>query len=522
MRRLSVALFTILASTLLPGFSAEKPNIVIVLTDDLGFSDIGCYGAEIETPVLDRLAADGLRFTQFYNTAKCHSSRVSLLTGRWCRQAGDEDMDRGMTLAELLRPADYFTTMTGKWHLSKEPTNFGFDRYFGHLSGATHFFRGDDTFRLNGEPWQVPALGFYTTIAKVDYALDFIAEAREEDKPWLLYLAFNAPHAPVHPLKEDYEKYEDHYTVGWDVIHERRIGRLIELGILGEDTETAPRPDHIPAWEDLTDEVRDWESRRMAGYAGMIDRVDRELGRLVADLEAAGELDNTLIMFFSDNGACPYDRQNTKWQDVPYNPDTRWTDSTGWAWARNAPYRFYKQNQFEGGVATPAVFHWPAGLKTEPGAFDHTPTHLVDLFPTIAEITGAEIPESFPERDLTPLAGVSLAPIFAGGALEERPPIHLLFNLDRGLRDGDWKLVSFQAGPWELYNIAEDRAEVHNVAAQHPERVAAMAEEWHRMTRDVLMAPEREQRPVSTEDKPKQHRQWSNYDPEPGHHTGNR
>jgi arylsulfatase len=512
----------VLCTALAPLDAAEKPNVVVILTDDLGFSDLGCYGAEIETPVLDRLAANGLRFTQFYNTAKCHSSRVSLLTGRWCRQAGDEKMNRAVTLPEMLGPAGYFNAMSGKWHLEKEPTDFGFDRFFGHLSGATHFFRGDNTFRLNGEPWKVPDSGFYTTIAKVDFALEFLAEARREKKPWLLYIAFNAPHAPIQPLKEDYDKYKDRYHVGWDVIHERRIDRLIELGILGEDIETAPRPDHIPAWDDLTPELRAWESRRMAGYAGMIDRVDRELGRLVADLEAAGELDNTLIMFFSDNGACPYDRQNHLWQENPYNPKTRWTDSTGWAWARNAPYRFYKQNQFEGGIATPAIFHWPAGLKPEPGSLDRTPAHLVDVLPTIAEIAGAEIPFTFPGREPTPLAGVSLAPIFAGGALEHRPPIHFLHDSDRGLREGDWKIVSFRSGPWELYHLKNDPAEVHDLAAEHPERVEKMAAEWHRMTRDVLMAPENEQQPVATQNQPKHHRDWSNYDPEPGQHTGRR
>jgi len=501
---------------------SEKPNILIVLTDDLGFSDIGCYGGEIETPVLDRLAANGLRFSQFYNTAKCHSSRVSLLSGRWCRQAGDESLARAVILPEVLGPAGYFTAMSGKWHLSKQPTDFGFERYFGHLSGACSFFRGDNTFRLNGKRWQVPDEGFYTTIAKVDFALDFIAEARNEQKPWLLYLAFNAPHAPIHPLREDYEKYRSRYTDGWDEIHAGRIARQKELGLLKQNAEIPPRPDHIPAWAGLTPEIREWESRRMAGYAGMIDRVDQELGRLVADLEQAGELDNTLIMFFSDNGACPYDRHNIAPEEEPYNPRTRWSDSTGWAWARNTPYRFYKQNQFEGGIATPAVFHWPAGLKTEAGSIDATPAHLVDLLPTVAELAGAEIPETFPGREPTPLAGVSLAPIFAGGRIETRPPIHFLFGQDRALRDGDWKLVSFRGRPWELYHISEDLAEVHDLAAEHPDRVGRMAAEWHRMTRDVLMAPSQEQRPVSDAAKPQIHPEWSKYSAERGARTGNR
>lgn len=516
------SLKVLLAGVAATAAAADKPNMLVILTDDLGYSDIGCYGSEIETPVLDKLAQNGLRFTQFANTAKCHSSRVSLLGGRWSHQAGNESLKRAVTIPEVLQPAGYFTAMSGKWHLSKQPTDFGFRRYFGHLSGACHFFRGDNTFRLNGEPWEVPESGFYTTVAMVDYALEFLAEAREKDRPWLMYLAFNAPHAPVHALEEDYEKYRGRYEVGWDAIHRRRIEKLVELGVLDEDTETAPRPDHIPAWDELTPEIRDWESRRMAGYAGMIDRVDQEIGRVVADLEAAGELDNTLILFLSDNGACPYDRHNRGWKKEPHNPETRWTDSTGWAWARNAPFRFYKQNQFEGGVATPAIVHWPAGLETEPGSLDHTPAHLVDVLPTLAEIADAGIPESFPGRDPSPLAGVSLAPIFAGEALESRPPIHFLFGRDRGLRDGDWKIVSFRGGPWELYHLAEDRAETRNLADRFPDRVETMATEWHRMTREVLMAPKREQQPVATGEKPKVHPEWSNYDPEPGHHTGNR
>lgn len=502
--------------------AATQPNILVILTDDLGFSDLGCYGSEIETPVLDKLAQNGLRFTQFSNTAKCHSSRVSLLSGRWSHQAGNESLKRAVIIPEVLQPAGYFTTMSGKWHLSKQPTDFGFQRYFGHLSGACHFFRGDNTFRLNGKPWEVPKTGFYTTVAMTDYALKFLREARETKKPWLLYLAYNAPHAPVHALKEDYEKYRDRYQIGWDEIHQQRIEKLKKQGVIDPTTGAAPRPKHIPAWDDLTPEIRDWESRRMAGYAGMIDRVDQEIGRLVDDLEKSGELDNTLILFFSDNGACPYDRHNRGWKKAPYDPSTRWTDSTGWGWARNAPFRFYKQNQYEGGVATPAIAHWPAGLKTEPGTLNHTPAHLVDVLPTLAEVAGARIPESYPGRDLTPLAGVSLAPIFAGKSLENRPPIHYLYGRDRGLRDGDWKLVSFRSGPWELYNLKTDRTETTDLANQHPERVKKMAAEWHRMTRDVLMAPESEQRPVATKAKPKIHPEWSDYDPQPGHHTGNR
>lgn len=500
-----------LLAALAPQAAAAPPNVLVILTDDLGFSDIGCYGSEIDTPTLDRLASNGLRFSEFSTTAKCHSSRVSLLTGRWCRQAGDESMARAVTLPEVLRPAGYFTAMSGKWHLSKQPTDFGFDRFFGHLSGSTDYFKGDNTFRLNGAPWKVPAEGFYATTAKVDFALKFLGEARQEKKPWLLYLSFNAPHAPIQPLKQDYEKYRDRYRGGWDEVYESRVEKQRKLGLLPEGTEVAPRPVSIPAWSGLTPAIRDWESRRMAGYAALIDRVDQELARLVADLEKAGELENTLILFFSDNGACPYDRASAGMDFLPHEPGARWSDSTGWAWARNAPFRFYKQNQFEGGVATPAIAHWPAGLKTEPGAIDRTPAHLVDVLPTLAELAGAELPRSFPGREPSPLAGISLAPVLAGKELGKRPPIHFLFASDRGLRDGDWKIVSFRGGPWELYHIAVDRTELHDLAARHPDRVEAMAAEWHRMTREDLKAPTREQQPVSANKVSKSHPEWSDY-----------
>ncbi len=202
------------ASTVARGAVPTKPNILLVLADDLGFSDLGCYGSEIPTPTLDRLAAQGVRFTQFYNTAKCHSSRVSLMTGRWCIQAGNRSMERAVTLPETLAPAGYFTAMVGKWHLAKEPTDYGFQRYFGHLSRATNYYRGDDTFRLNGAPWPVPAEGFYTTVANVDHALRFLGDARKEAKPWFLYVAFNAPHAPYQPLEADYKRHLGRYDIG--------------------------------------------------------------------------------------------------------------------------------------------------------------------------------------------------------------------------------------------------------------------------------------------------------------------
>jgi arylsulfatase len=508
---------TILLVLLFSAFAAHaapKPNILLVMVDDLGFSDLGCYGSEIDTPHLDRLAANGLRMTQFYNTAKCHSSRVSLLTGRYSRQAGDESMRRAVTIPEVLAPAGYFTAMTGKWHLELQPTDFGFQRYFGHLSGSTNYYRGDDTFRLNGRPWNVPDEGFYTTTANVDHAMRFLGEARAEKKPWFLYIAFNAPHAPLQPLEADYKKYLGRYDVGWDVIHEKRIAQQKKIGLLPEALPIPPRPDHVRAWDKLTNQQRDWEARRMTAYAALIDRVDQEIGRLLADLEKADELTNTLILFVSDNGACPYDRANTNVDKEPYHPDTKWTDSTGWAWARNAPFRHYKQNQFEGGISSPAILHWPAGLRTKPGTINESPAHLIDVLPTFAAVAGVALPDKFPGRELTPLAGISLKSVLEGQTITSRPPIHLLYGSDRGLRDGGWKLVSFQSQPWELYHIPTDRAETKNVAQQHPEIVERMVKQWHSIGEDVLMAPANELKPVAAVVTEQRHREWTKFDQE--------
>jgi hypothetical protein len=358
----------------------------------------------------------------------------------------------------------------------------------------------------------VPDKGFYTTIANVDYALKFIGEARGAKKPWMTYIAFNAPHAPLQPLEQDYRKYLGRYDVGWDTIRAARVAKQKRTGLLPANLQESPRPDHVRAWDQLDDAHRAWEAKRMAAYAGMIDRIDQEMGRLIADLEKAGELDNTVILFVSDNGACPYDRGRPEPDAQPFDPKTSWSDSTGWAWARNSPFRYYKQNQFEGGISTPAILHWPAGLKHKAGSVIDTPAHIVDVLPTFAELAGAKLPQSFPGRELTPLAGISLAPIIAGGEIQARPPIHLLFSSDRGLRDGEWKLVSYKSQPWELYYIPTDRTELHNVAAKNPDIVQRMVKQWHDMSENVLMTKGKELASVDTEATPHTNREWTDYD----------
>ncbi|MGI9472705.1 MAG: arylsulfatase [Rubripirellula sp.] len=492
----------------------ERPNIVVMMVDDLGFSDIGCYGGEIDTPNLDALAENGVRFSQFYNTAKCHSSRVSLLTGQYCIAAGDTALSHAVTSAEVLGNAGYATAMTGKWHLKEQPTDFGFQQYFGHLSGACNYFSGDSTFRLNGEPWTVPKDGFYTTVANVDFGLKFLQQARKTGQPWYLYVAFNAPHAPLHALAEDYEKYKGRYDQGWDAVRKDRVAKQKQLGILPESLVASPRPEHVPAWETMEPWKRDYEANRMTTLAAMIDRVDQEIGRLVADLKANNELDNTMILFVSDNGACPYDRRQPQLNAKPTNAATAFGDSTGWAWARNSPFRYYKQNQFEGGVSTPGIVHWPDGLKLPHGSLVTDPAHLIDVLPTLADISGSQIPTEWEGRELRPVSGISLKPIFDGKRIQSRPPIHLLFSSDRGLRDGPWKLVSFQGTTWELYNVDQDRSEQHNLAESEPLRLKKMIATWHEMAQNVLHASPKSRAPVQPAKLPHRHREWTNFEAE--------
>lgn len=489
----------------------SRPNVLIIMVDDMGFSDLGCYGSEIETPHLDALAANGLRFSQFYNTAKCHSSRVSLLTGQYCIAAGDTALTHAVTSAEVLSRGGYFTAMTGKWHLKQQPTDFGFDRYFGHLSGACNYFTGDQSFRLNGEPWKVPEDGFYTTVANVDYALRFLQEARREQKPWYLYIAFNAPHAPLHALPDDYAKYQGRYEEGWDVVRSARVEKQKALQLLPANTKASPRPEHVPAWNTMPPWRQQYESNRMTTLAAMIDRVDQEVGRLIQDLKSNGELDNTFLLFVSDNGACPYDRKPPLLDVEPTDAQTSLADSTGWAWARNSPFRYYKQNQFEGGIASPAIVHWPAGLKADRGSIVRDPAHLIDVLPTLAQITGSEIPKEWTGRELRPVSGISLHPVLEGRPLGSRPPIHFLFSTDRGLRDGDWKLVSFRQEAWELYHLADDRTERNDLASAQPERLQAMIETWTEMTRNVLHAPPRSYEPTRAARLPHRHHEWTDF-----------
>ena len=483
--------------SLLRGESGDRPNIVVIMADDLGYSDLGCYGSEIETPRLDALAGAGVRMTQFYNTAKCHSSRVALLTGLYCDQAGSTSLRRGTTIARELKRAGYFTAMTGKWHLDDQPTDHGFDRYFGHLSGATNFFTGDNTFRLNGKPFTDFGDDFYTTIANTDYAIRFADEAIAADKPFLLYVAYNAPHYPLHVLQQDYKKYLGRYDAGWDAIRAARYQKQIELGVLSPSlAKLSERPAHVPAWNSLSEQDQRWESNRMAAYAGMVDRLDQEIGRLVDHLRAKGVLDNTLLMFVSDNGACPFERTQGR-ELQPYDPKSYWTYDTGWAHVGNTPFRFYKQNSHEGGVSSPAILHWPAAMKAKAGSFDAQPGHLIDIMATCLDAGGGQYPDQVEGRRIEPLMGRSLLPIVRGETREPHPYLYFQFATNRGLRVGDWKIVSYRGGPWELFDLSKDRSETNNLVESQTERAGQLRQQWYQIAEEVDRLPEKLRKPVN-------------------------
>ena len=483
----------------------SKPNILLMMVDDLGFADFGCYGSEIQTPRIDKLADNGLRFTQFYNTAKCHSSRVCLLSGLYCNQAGSSKLNRATTIAEVLKAAGYTTSMTGKWHLNGEPTDFGFERYWGHLSGCTDFFIGDNSFRLNGEKWNDFTPGFYTTDANVDYAMEFIDEALKTDKPFFHYIAFNAPHYPLQAHKKDIQKYLGRYDSGWDAIRKERFEKQKKLGLWNDSMELPPMPKHVPEWDGMGDKAKQFESFRMAIFAAMVDSIDQNIGRLVDYLEEKGQLDNTLIMLCSDNGACPFER--SKNIDIaPWKAKSYYLYDASWATVGNTPLRHYKQTQHEGGISSPLIVHWPGQIRKE-GRWERGAGHLVDIMATCIDVGKGE----YPERDgLEPLQGKSLVPLFKGKGRKGHDEIYFQFSDCRALRKGDWKVVSFYGQKWELYNVADDRCEQNDLAATHPERAAQMAARWRHLAKHTDKQNEKGSKPVSNTPSTHEKSSWHN------------
>ena len=476
-----------------PGKAAPRPNILLIMADDMGFSDIGCYGGEIRTPHLDGLARRGIRFTQFYNNAKCGPTRASLLTGLYSQQVGDGRMGTNrscVTLAEALKPAGYRTLMVGKWHANSIPVRRGFDRYYGLCDGCCNFWNPGK--QRPGEPapgrkysrWRRWAIedkeltpytpedrSFYTTDAFTDHALKYLDEYAKEDKPFLLYVAYTAPHYPLHAWPEDVARYKGKYTIGWDELRRRRHRRQIEMGLLDKRFRMSPRDDGISTWDDVADKEQ-WDLK-MAVYAAMIDRMDQNIGRLLDKIRALGKADNTLVLFLADNGGCAENVNKTP--KVPPGPLASYrTVDRPWANASNTPFRKYKSWDHEGGICTPLIACWPARVK-QGGRITRQVGHIIDVMATCLDVAGAAYPTRLGGQDILPLEGKSLLPVLDGRRREGHDAIYWKFGGCRAVRQGKWKLVASRGKGWELYDMAADRTELSNLAAAEPRRVERMA-----------------------------------------------
>ncbi|MDB5347527.1 MAG: atsA 19 [Schlesneria sp.] len=530
--------------------AAEQPNIIVILSDDMGYSDLGCYGGEITTPNLDRLASNGLRFTQFYNMARCCPTRASLLTGLYPHQAGvghmtndgGQDGFRGdlnrqcVTIAEALRPAGYRNYMAGKWHVTRHtqpegpkhnwPMQRGFDHYYGTIVGAGTFF---DPAGLCRDNTMIPALTdpeyqpkqYYYTQALSDHARRFVSEHQRNhaDKPFFMYLAYTAAHWPMHALEEDIQKQRGRYDAGYDAIRQARFAKARKLGLIDPAWKLTPTKGD---WDSVQDQA--WEARCMEVYAAMIESMDRGIGELVEELRSSGQLDNTLILFLQDNGGCaentgrqpnvergvqpslpvvaadqvllPVQPKQTRdgWpmltgrKVMPGPRDTYIAYGEGWANVSNTPFREYKHWVHEGGISTPLIAHWPKRISNR-GEVRHQPGHLIDIMATCVDVSGASYPQEHAGEKIIPLEGRSLVPAFGDGKIE-RDAIYWEHEGNRAIRVGDWKLVAKgPAAPWELYDLKVDRTETADLAAQHPERVREMTAKWESWAHRAKVLP---------------------------------
>lgn len=532
--------------------SAKRPNIMIILSDDMGFSDLGCYGGEIHTPNLDRLAANGIRFTQFYNNARCCPSRASVMTGLYPHEAGvghmtsDQVYDgyRGqlnrqcVTIPEALHPAGYRTYMCGKWHVCRNnkpdgdksdwPIQRGFEKFYGTITGAGSYYDPTTLCRQNtfitpvNDPEYHPAQ-FYYTDAITDNVVRFLQQHAKEtpDKPFFFYVAYTAAHWPMHALEKDIAKYRGKYDAGYEAIREARIKRAKELGLIGKEVKLSPEAGD---WSQIKDKA--WEARCMEVYAAMVDCMDQGIGRIADELRQQNQLDNTLIFFLQDNGGCaepmnrmqsngngpgdlkplgPDDLQPQIWPPMqtrdgrwvrrgvgvmPGPPDTYIAYGKNWANVSNTPFREYKHWVHEGGISTPLIAHWPAGIAaSKRNRLETQPGHIVDLMATCVDLAGAQYPTERDGEKIKPREGVSLAPAFTAHSLNRKQPIFWEHEGNRALRDGKWKLVAKENQSWELYDMSEDRSEMHDLAEKYPDRLKELAKRWDEIAARANVLP---------------------------------
>jgi arylsulfatase len=560
----------------------RRPNIILILSDDMGYSDIGCYGGEIHTPALDQLAKEGLKYTSFYNTSRCCPSRASLMTGLYPHQAGmgwmatirheepgyaAELNDHCVTIAEVLKGAGYATYMAGKWHLCNRsdantpgvgedrkydwPVQRGFDKFYGILLGAANYYDPGTLCRDNTliSPYGDTAYSpehYYFTNAISDNGVEYIKE-RDKTKPFFLYMAYTTAHWPMQAPEAEIQKYKGRYDKGYAAIRAERYRRLQALGLAGKDMQLSP-PDSAdrPAWEEEPDKAA--MSRRMETYAAMVDIMDQGIGRVVKELKKEGIYENTILIFLEDNGACHEmvgaDGEGLIAKDttaikrlspgsIQYSPDPPITRDGKWVrqgksvlagpadtyvsymrqWANvsNTPFRMYKHWVYEGGISTPLIVHWPAGIR-EKGGIRKQVGHEIDIMPTLVSLARATYPREYKGKEITPMAGVSLAPTFANQPLKPRS-LFWEHEMNKAVRKGKWKLVCtsemsggnsgrwkyYQSQPWELYDMDKDRCELHNLAAREPGIVAEMEKSWDRWAHASLVfpAPWKEQKTVT-------------------------
>jgi arylsulfatase len=494
--------------------AATAPNIIFILADDLGYSDLGCYGSEIQTPQLDALAQNGIRFTQFYNTARCWPTRAALLAGYYAQQIQRDALptfpalgNKGVRpawarlLPDFLKAAGYRNYHSGKWHIDGKVLDAGFDRSFDVRNYGNYFTIRGNT--LNDEPVQVPAdeKDYYVTKGTVDHAIECLKDhaTQHQGKPFFHYIPFIAPHFPLHALPEDIQKYKDKYLSGWHAMRQARHTRLLALGITQTllstvEPEIGP-PYHFAdafkklglaevnrplVWEELTEQQRIFQATKMAIHAAMIDRMDHEIGRIIDQLKAMGAYENTVIFFASDNGATA----EIMVRDGGHDPTAPMGSAKsylclgpGFSNACNTPHRRHKTWVHEGGISTPLIVHWPAGLKAK-GELRTTPAHVIDIVPTVLALAGIEKPKDWHGVAIPAAPGRSLLPAFEKDVTVQRDSLWWLHEGNRAVRVGDWKLVASKDQPWELYELKTDRAEQNNLAAKMPEKVKELEQVW--------------------------------------------
>ncbi len=491
----------------LPIFADDRPNVIFILVDDMGWSDLGCYGGEIETPHIDQLAQNGIRFTQMYNTAKCFPSRACLLTGVYAQQSGMDkthsEMKNAVTLGEVMRDAGYRTLASGKHHGTENLYDRGFDHYYGLRDGCCNFW--NPGFQREGEampghkrvrywcidektyyPYTPEDPNFYATDAFTGEPLKWLDESETKSKPFLLYQSYNAPHYPLHAWPEDIAKYKGVYDGGYQEIQRARYQRQVEMGLINPKKTPLSQNPQPDAWAALPDSEKAAEATRMEIYAAMLDRVDQNIGRLLDKLREQGRLDNTLIFFASDNGACAETTGAKILSEAPEDlGKVASFDTVGenWAIVQNTPFRYYKNYSHEGGICTPFIASWPKGIK-KTGGFNHSPAHFIDIMATLVDVGDASYPSYHHGTNITPLLGTSLLPALKGKSLKRDHPIFWEWSRGAAIRDGNYKAVRW-GEDWELFDISKDRNETRDLAQSRPELLAKLTQQWERWLSSV-------------------------------------